>query len=68
MAWLAYEERSFEAYRAYYEYVPKGKWVLEYTLRLNQSGVFQLPTTRVEALYFPEMFGEIPNQTMKIQP
>ena len=52
MAWLAYEERSFEAYRAYYEYVPKGKWVLEYTLRLNQSGVFQLPTTRVEALVF----------------
>jgi uncharacterized protein YfaS (alpha-2-macroglobulin family) len=65
---LAYEERSFEAYRGYYEYVPKGTWVLEYTLRLNQSGVFQLPTTRVEALYFPEMFGEIPNQTMKIQP
>jgi hypothetical protein len=67
-AWLAYEERSFEAYRAYYEYVPKGKWVLEYTLRLNQSGIFQLPTTRVEALYFPEMFGEIPNEIMKIQP
>src|SRR5512139_2133729 len=63
MAWLAYEERSFETYRAYYEYVPKGKWVLEYTLRLNQSGVFQLPTTRVEALYVPEIFGEIPNQT-----
>jgi uncharacterized protein YfaS (alpha-2-macroglobulin family) len=65
--WPAYEERSFEAFRAYYEYVPKGQWVVEYTVRLNQSGVFQLPTTRVEALYFPEMFGEIPNQTVKVR-
>ncbi|OGP73978.1 MAG: hypothetical protein A2V86_07990 [Deltaproteobacteria bacterium RBG_16_49_23] len=66
--WPAYEERSFEAFRAYYEYVPKGQWVVEYTLRLNQSGVFQLPTTRVEALYYPEMFGEIPNQTVEVLP
>ena len=66
--WSAYEERSFEAFRAYYEYVPKGKWTVEYTLRLNQSGVFQLPTTRAEALYFPEMFGEIPNKTVEVRP
>lgn len=66
--WPAYEERSFEAFRAYYEYVPKGQWVVEYTLRLNQSGAFQLPTTRVEALYYPEMFGEIPNQTVEVHP
>ncbi|MFB3885646.1 MAG: alpha-2-macroglobulin [Thermodesulfobacteriota bacterium] len=65
--WPAYEERSFEAFRAYYEYVPKGRWTVEYTVRLNQSGVFQLPETRVEALYFPEMFGEIPNQTMEVR-
>lgn len=64
--WPAYEERSFEAFRAYYEYVPKGQWVVEYTLRMNQSGVFQLPATRVEALYFPEMSGEIPNQNIEV--
>jgi len=66
--WPAYEERSFEAFRAYYEFVPKGHWTVEYTVRLNQSGAFQLPTTRVEALYFPEMFGEIPNQAIEIRP
>jgi uncharacterized protein YfaS (alpha-2-macroglobulin family) len=66
--WPAYEERSFEAFRAYYEYVPKGKWTVEYTVRLNQAGFFQLPTTRVEALYFPEMFGEIPNKTVEVKP
>jgi uncharacterized protein YfaS (alpha-2-macroglobulin family) len=66
--WPAYEERSFEAFRAYYEYVPKGKWMVEYTIRLNQAGVFHLPTTRVEALYFPEMFGETPNKTVEVKP
>ncbi len=67
-AWPAYEERSFEAFRAYYEYVPKGKWTVEYTIRLNQSGLFQLPATRAEALYFPEMFGEIPNPAVEVHP
>ncbi len=66
--WPAYEERSFEAFRAYYRYVPKGPWTVEYTLRLNQSGIFQLPTTRVESLYFPEMLGEIPNRSVEVQP
>ena len=67
-AWPAYEERSFEAFRAYYEYVPKGKWSVEYTVRLNQPGAFQLPSTRVEALYFTEMMGELPNQLFEVQP
>jgi len=38
MVWSAFEERSFEAFRAYYEYVPKGKWTVEYTVRLNRPG------------------------------
>lgn len=65
--WPAFEERSFEAFRAYYEYVPKGNWTVEYTVRLNQTGTFHLPETRVEAMYFPEMFGEMPNKAMIIQ-
>jgi hypothetical protein len=63
-----FEERSFEAFRAYYEFVPKGKWTVEYTVRLNNGGVFHLPATRVEALYAPEMLGEIPNNEMEIGP
>ncbi|HUN53920.1 MAG TPA: MG2 domain-containing protein [Smithella sp.] len=66
--WPAFEERSFEFFRAYYEYVPKGSWTVEYTIRLNQTGTFHLPTTRVEAMYFPEMFGEIPNKGLVVQP
>lgn len=67
-SWPVFEERSFAAYRAYYEFVPKGKLSLEYTIRLNQSGRFSLPTTRVEALYSPEMFGELPNDVIVVQP
>ncbi len=67
-AWLAFEERSFEAFRAYYEYVPKGRFSVEYTLRLNQPGRSHLPNTRAEALYAPEVFGEIPNQPVEIKP
>ncbi len=64
--WLAYEERSFEAYRAYYQYLPKGSTRVEYTVRLNNAGDFALPPTRVEALYAPEMFGEAPNARIKV--
>jgi len=64
--WPAFEERSFETFRAYYEYVPKGAWTIEYTLRLNSEGVFNLPPTRVEAMYAPEMLGELPNQQIQV--
>jgi uncharacterized protein YfaS (alpha-2-macroglobulin family) len=66
--WPAFEERSFESFRAYYEYVPKGRFTVEYTLRLNQAGLAHLPSTRAEALYAPEVFGETPNQTVEIKP
>jgi uncharacterized protein YfaS (alpha-2-macroglobulin family) len=66
--WPAFEERSFEAFRAYYDHMPKGTWTVEYALRLNQPGAFSLPPTRVEALYAPEVFGESPNETIEVYP
>ncbi|MGJ7508055.1 alpha-2-macroglobulin family protein [Variovorax sp. GT1P44] len=65
--WPAFEERSFEAFRSYYEYLPKGVVKMEYTVRLNNVGDFALPPSRVEALYAPEMFGESPNARMKVE-
>jgi uncharacterized protein YfaS (alpha-2-macroglobulin family) len=64
----AFEERSFEAYRAYFAWMPKGPHTIEYTLRLNQAGHFGLPPTRVEAMYAPEMFGEVPNAPWEVAP
>jgi uncharacterized protein YfaS (alpha-2-macroglobulin family) len=65
-SWPVYVERTFEAYRVYYDYLPKGKSVTEYTVRFNNEGKFRLPTTRVEALYAPEMFGEAPNLPLSV--
>jgi len=67
-AWPAFTERRFDAYRGYYRFVPKGQFSLEYTLRLNNPGEFRLPATRVEAMYAPEMLGEIPNDAVVVAP
>jgi hypothetical protein len=65
--WSAFEERSFESFRSYYQYLPKGVVKMEYTIRLNNVGVFSLPPSRVEAMYAPEMFGEAPNARVKVE-
>ena len=66
--WPAYEERTFTAYRAYFDFFPQGDQVLEYTMRLNQSGRFVLPGTRVEAMYAPERYGELPGSELVVLP
>lgn len=67
-AWPSFVERTFTSYRAYYYFVPKGKFTTEYTVRLNNAGRFDLPATRVEAMYAPEMLGEVPNATVTVKP
>jgi uncharacterized protein YfaS (alpha-2-macroglobulin family) len=66
-AWPAFEQRAFEGFRAYYRFVPKGRFSVEYTIRLNNPGTFQLPPTRVEAMYAPEMLGELPNAPVVVE-
>src|SRR5690606_6749495 len=52
-------ERTASAYRAYFEYLPVGRVILAYTVRLNAAGNFGLPPTRVEALYQPDLRGSL---------
>ncbi|TAL77106.1 MAG: alpha-2-macroglobulin [Burkholderiaceae bacterium] len=54
-------ERTFDSMRAYYDYLPQGVTTIEYTVRLNTAGQFQLPPTRIEALYQPDVYGAWPN-------
>ena len=61
-----FEERSFSAYKLYYEYMPEGEYIIEYTIRLNQTGVFNSPETRIEAMYSPDMYGEYPNPIIRV--
>lgn len=63
-----FEERKPEAWRAYFDWMSKGRTELDHTMRLNQSGVLRLPPTRIEAMYAPEMFAEIPNAAITVEP
>jgi uncharacterized protein YfaS (alpha-2-macroglobulin family) len=62
----AFEERGAESYRGYYAFLPRGVTTLDYTVRLNNAGDFALPASRVEAMYAPEVFGELPNARVAI--
>lgn len=64
----AFQERTQSAFRSYYEFVPKGRFSVEYTVRLNNEGRFSMPVTRIEAMYNPEMFGELPNAALTVGP
>jgi hypothetical protein len=66
--WPGYVDRTPTAWRGYVEFLPRGRHVVEYTLRLNQPGRFALPPTRVEAMYAPETFGESPNAPVEVRP
>ncbi|MBX3027177.1 alpha-2-macroglobulin [bacterium] len=68
LATPTFVERRFDAWRAYFDWLPKGTTAVEYDIRLNQNGRFAMPPTRVEALYAPELFGEIPNAMVEVRP
>ena len=57
----AYVERGNDSWRGYFSWVPAGRFVVSYTLRLNGAGRFSLPPTRVEAMYSPSIRAQVPN-------
>lgn len=61
-----YEEKSHANFISYAAYLPKGHYRLNYRVRLNSAGEFKLPPSRVEAMYSPETFGEVPNANWKV--
>jgi uncharacterized protein YfaS (alpha-2-macroglobulin family) len=65
--WPTFVERNFGFFRAYYEMVPKGHFQIDYTVRINNAGEFNLPPTRVEAMYAPDVFGEAPNNKVVVE-
>ncbi len=62
----SYVARGNDAWRGYYEWVPRGRFVTEYALRLNGSGRFTLPPTRVEAMYSPDIRAAVPNTPVTV--
>lgn len=66
VAYADFVERRAQAYIAYFKELPRGDFTVEYTMRLNTVGHFNLPATRVEAMYAPEVFGMSPNKAFEI--
>lgn len=66
--WPSHIERGQDAWRAYHEFLPKGRHAVEYTVRLNNPGRFKLPPTRIEAMYAPDVFGEAPQPDVEVSP
>lgn len=52
--------------RSYYEHAYSSKIVFEYKARLNVKGRFHLPPTRVELMYMPDIYAEIPNEPIEV--
>ncbi len=57
----SYVERGRDAWRGYFAWVPRGRFSVAYTVRLNGAGRFGLPPSRVEAMYSPAIRAAVPN-------
>jgi uncharacterized protein YfaS (alpha-2-macroglobulin family) len=62
----SYIERGNDSYRAFFDWVPRGKFSVAYVMRLNTPGRFNLPPTRVEAMYAPAIHADVPNAPVTI--
>jgi alpha-2-macroglobulin len=62
----SYVERAKDSWRGYYGWMPAGTHAVEYVVRLNGSGRFSLPPTRVEAMYSPAIRGQWPNAPVTV--
>ncbi|KYG67518.1 hypothetical protein AZI86_08070 [Bdellovibrio bacteriovorus] len=59
-------ERKEELIRSYYSWF-NSEETMEYTIRFNQPGAFVLPISRVEAMYSPDLFAELPESQWVIE-
>lgn len=57
----SYVERGGAAWRGYFAWLGEGETTVSYTVRLNGTGRFALPPSRVEAMYSPELHAALPN-------
>ncbi|WP_380786473.1 alpha-2-macroglobulin [Sphingomonas sp. R86521] len=62
----SYVERGRDAWRGYFAWVPRGRFTVAYTLRLNGAGRFGLPPSRVEAMYSPAIRAAVPNAVVVV--
>ncbi len=62
----SYVERRHEGYFAYFEFMPVGRHSVSYVMQVNNPGLFQLTSTRLEAMYAPDQYAELPNAPVQV--
>lgn len=62
----SYVERGRDAWRGYFQWMPRGRATISYVVRLNGVGRFSLPPSRVEAMYSPEIRASLPNKGLEV--
>ena len=63
-----YIERTFTNVRSSFEWANKGQHSFSYEIRLTTPGKFALPPTHAEAMYAPEVNGQLGNPVFEIEP
>lgn len=61
-----YVEAGLDNWQAHFGWLQAGEHRVEYVMRLNGSGTFSLPETRIEALYAPSIRGAWPNGSFRV--
>ncbi|MBU6206545.1 MAG: alpha-2-macroglobulin, partial [Alphaproteobacteria bacterium] len=62
-----YVDRGNDGWHGFFEWVPHGVLTTSYMVRLNTGGNFQQPPTRVEAMYSPDIRGQLPNARLAVE-
>ena len=65
-SWPSYTEQGGGSWRAYFEWLPRGRTTVSYTMRVNGAGDYGLPPSRVEAMYAPEIRAQLPNARLQV--
>ncbi|WP_186728886.1 alpha-2-macroglobulin family protein [Sphingomonas panacisoli] len=60
-------ERRNDSWRGYFGWVPRGSFTIAYVMRLNAPGTYNLPSSRVEAMYSPSINAQLPNAAFTIR-
>jgi uncharacterized protein YfaS (alpha-2-macroglobulin family) len=56
-------ERKEELVRFYYDWFSGETQMISYKIRFNQAGTYQLPASRIEAMYSPDIYSELPESS-----
>lgn len=60
-------QKRYSGYWLYFSSIPAGVSKVKYQFQLNNPGTFKMAPTRVEGIYMPSVFAEIPNTALTVK-